>query len=139
MWVGGKKIYFDVTNGGAAGQGQVWEYDPERELLTLIFESPGSSVLQSPDNVVIVPKTGHIFLQEDGAGEQFIRGVTRNGQIYDFARTAANETEFAGGCFDPNGQIFFVNQQGDRGNLPSGPLNGGAVTYAIWGPWKKVD
>ena len=49
------------------------------------------------------------------------------------------ETEFAGGCFDPSGQIFFVNQQGDRGNLPSGPLNGGAVTYAIWGPWKKVD
>ena len=79
MWVGGKKIYFDVTNGGAAGQGQVWEYDPERELLTLIFESPSSAVLQSPDNVVIVPKTGHIFLQEDGAGEQFVRGVTRNG------------------------------------------------------------
>ena len=28
MWVGGKKIYFDVTNGGEAGQGQVWESDP---------------------------------------------------------------------------------------------------------------
>jgi secreted PhoX family phosphatase len=139
MWVGGKKIYFDVTNGGAAGQGQVWEYDPERELLTLIFESPSSAVLQSPDNVVIVPKTGHIFLQEDGAGEQFVRGVTRSGAIYDFAKTGANDTEFAGGCFDPNGQIFFVNQQGDRGNLPAGPTNGGAVTYAIWGPWKKVD
>jgi uncharacterized protein len=138
MWVGGKKVYFDVTNGGAVGQGQVWEYDPERELLTLIFESPSSAVLQSPDNVVIVPKTGHIFLQEDGAGEQFVRGVTRNGQIYDFAKTAGNETEFAGGCFDPNGQIFFVNQQGDRGNLPAGPENGGAVTYAIWGPWKSV-
>ena len=139
MWVGGKKIYFDVTNGGAAGQGQVWEYDPERELLTLIFESPSSAVLQSPDNMVIVPKTGHIFLQEDGAGEQFVRGVTRNGAIYDFAKTAANETEFAGGCFDRHGQIFFVNQQGDRGNLPGGPPNGNAVTYAIWGPWKKVD
>ena len=139
MWAGGKKIYFDVTNGGAAGEGQVWEYDPEREVLTLIFESPSSAVLQSPDNVVIVPKTGHIFLQEDGDGEQFVRGVTRNGAIYDVAKTAANETEFAGGCFDPYGQIFFVNQQGDRGNLPDGPENGGAVTYAIWGPWKKVD
>jgi uncharacterized protein len=138
MWVGGKKVYFDVTNGGAAGQGQVWEYDPEREVITLIFESPSSTVLQSPDNVVIVPKTGHILLQEDGAGEQFVRGVTRNGQIYDFAKTAANETEFAGGCFDPNGQILFVNQQGDRGNLPGGPANGDAVTYAIWGPWKSA-
>jgi secreted PhoX family phosphatase len=138
MWVGGKKVYFDVTNGGAAGQGQVWEYDPERAVLTLIYESPGSAVLQSPDNVVIVPKTGQILLQEDGAGEQFVRGVTRRGQIYDFARTAANETEFAGGCFDPNGQILFVNQQGDRGNVPAGPPDGGAVTYAIWGPWKAV-
>lgn len=139
MWAGGKKVYFDVTNGGETGMGQVWEYDPERELLTLIFESPGETVLQSPDNVVIVPKTGHIFLQEDGAGEQFIRGVKRNGAIYDFAKTAANDTEFAGGCFDPHGQILFVNQQGDRGNLPEGPPDAGAVTYAIWGPWKKVD
>jgi hypothetical protein len=137
MWVGGKNVYFDVTNGGTAGQGQVWEYDPEREVITLIFESPGEGVLSFPDNVVIVPKTGHILLQEDSSGEQFMRGVTRNGEIYDFAKTAANETEFAGGCFDPNGQILFVNQQGDRGNLPAGPDNGGAVTYAIWGPWKS--
>lgn len=139
MWVGGKKIYFDVTNGGEAGQGQVWEYDPERETITLVYESPGSSVLQSPDNVVIVPKTGHILLQEDGGGEQFMRGVTPSGEIYDFARTAANSTEFCGGCFDPYGRILFVNQQGDRGNLPSGPADGGALTFAIWGPWKKVD
>jgi secreted PhoX family phosphatase len=138
MWVGGKKIYFDVTNGGAAGQGQVWEYDPEREAVTLVFESPGSTVLQSPDNVVIVPRSGHILLQEDGSGEQFLRGVTLDGQIYDFAKTAANATEFCGGCFDPHGQILFVNQQGDRGNLPEGPPDGGAVTYAIWGPWKSA-
>ncbi len=138
MWVGGKKIYFDVTNGGAAGQGQVWEYDPEREAVTLIFESPGSTVLQSPDNVVIVPRSGHILLQEDGSGEQFLRGVTLDGQIYDFAKTAANATEFCGGCFDPHGQILFVNQQGDRGNLPEGPPDGAAVTYAIWGPWKSA-
>ena len=139
MWVGGKKIYFDVTNGGEAGQGQVWEYDPERETLTLIFESPSSAVLQSPDNVVIVPKTGHIFLQEDGGGEQFTRGVTPRGEIYDFARTTANSTEFCGGCFDPYGQVLFLNQQGDRGNLPDGPPDGGAVTYAIWGPWRAVS
>ena len=118
-----KKIYFDVTNGGEAGQGQVWEYDPERETLTLIYESPNEGALSFPDNVVIVPKTGHILLQEDGAGEQFIRGVTLKGEIYDFAKTAANATEFAGGCFDPNRQILFVNQQGDRGNLPGGPPN----------------
>jgi hypothetical protein len=139
MWVGGKRVYFDVTNGGAAGQGQVWEYDPERETITLVYESPGSAVLQAPDNVVVVPKTGHILLQEDGSGEQFTRGVTRQGEIYDFVKSAANDTEFAGGCFDPHGQILFLNQQGERGNLPGGPANVGAVTYAIWGPWKSVN
>jgi hypothetical protein len=64
-----------------------------------------------------------------------MRGVTRNGKINDFAKTTDNETEFAGGTFDPNGQILFVSQQGDRGKLPDGPPNSGAVMYAIWGPW----
>ena len=64
-----------------------------------------------------------IFLQEDGNGEQFVRGVTRRGEIYDFARTTANETEFCGGCFDPDGNTLYMNQQGDRGSLPDGPAN----------------
>ena len=139
MWVGRKKVYFDVTNGGAAGLGQVWEYDTERETITLVYESTSSATLESPDNVVVVPRTGHIFLQEDSDGEQFTRGVTPRGEIYDFAKSGANETEFCGGCFDPHGQVLFLNQQGDRGNLPDGPSDGGAVTYAIWGPWKAVS
>jgi uncharacterized protein len=139
MWVGPgtSKIYFDTTAGGAANLGQVWEYDPGRETLTLIYESMNSAALQSPDNVVVVPATGDIFVQEDGAGAQFVRGVTLDGEIYDFARTTANETEFCGGCFDPDGQTFYVNQQGERGNLPNGPANNEAITYAIYGPFHK--
>jgi secreted PhoX family phosphatase len=137
MWAGPghSKIYFDTTTGGAANLGQVWEYDPGRETLTLIYESVNSADLQNPDNVVIVPRTGDIFLQEDGDGEQYVRGVTRDGEIYDFARTTSNETEFCGGCFDPDGQTFYLNQQGERGNLPDGPANERAVTYAIYGPF----
>ena len=137
MWAdpGESRIYFDTTSGGAAKLGQVWEYHPGRETLTLVFESSSSADLQNPDNVVIVPQTGHIFLQEDGDGEQFVRGVTRDGEIYDFARTAANETEFCGGCFDADGKTFYLNQQGDRGSLPGGPANARAVTYAIYGPF----
>lgn len=101
---------------------------------SFFYESASSAALQSPDNIVVVPATGDIFLQEDGSGVQFIRGVTLAGEIYDFAQTGANDTEFCGGCFDPDGQTFYANQQGDRGNLPGGPVNGGAVTYAIYGP-----
>jgi secreted PhoX family phosphatase len=137
MWTepGESRIYFVTTTGGAAKLGQVWEYHPGRETLTLVFESSSSAELQNPDNVVVVPQTGHIFLQEDGDDEQFVRGITRDGEIYDFARTTSNEAEFCGGCFDPDGKTFYLNQQGDRGSLPAGPANARAVTYAIYGPF----
>ena len=129
------KVYFDCTSGGPLGLGQVWEYDPRADALTLIYESNDSALLQNPDNVVIVPATGDIFLQEDGGGEQFIRGVTTDGEIYDFARTTDNDSEFCGGCFDPKGDILYVNQQGGRGSLPDGLPTARGVTFAIVGPF----
>lgn len=139
MWLAySGKVYFDCTAGGDIGHGQVWEYDPAAETLTLIYESTDVARLDFPDNVVIVPHTGHIFLQEDSDGEQYVRGVTLDGQIYDFARNETNGTEFCGGCFDPSGQVFYLNQQGERGSLPDGPPGGQAVTYAITGPFGGV-
>jgi uncharacterized protein len=132
------KIYFDCTTGGEQNLGQVWEYDPERERLTLIYESETNAQLENPDNVVIVPQTGHIFLQEDSDGDQFVRGLTRRGEIYDFARNATNDTEFCGGCFGPDGTTFYLNQQGERGGLPDGPPGGEAVMYAIYGPFGRL-
>jgi uncharacterized protein len=142
------KVYFDCTNGGAASAGQVWEYDSRRETITLIFESPGPTVLDGPDNIVIVPRTGHVFLQEDANNDQFIRGLTPRGELYDFAQTVTNPSEFCGGCFDEDGRTLFVSQQGDisgtnpPGTVPTGNLEGDpssrAVTYAIYGPFEDV-
>ncbi len=134
-WVGRGKVYFDCTSGGEARLGQIWEYDPGREVLTLIFESDDAAQLQSPDNIVIVPQTGDVFAQEDGAGAQFVRGITQDGEIYDFAMTVTSDSEFCGGCFDPSGRVFFLNQQGDR-DTSSGPAVKQGVTYAIWGPFQ---
>ena len=137
MWAGpgGAKIYFDCTTGGPQNLGQVWEYDPGRETITLIYESSDVAKLENPDNVVTVPQTGDILLCEDSDGEQFLRGVTRDGEIYDFAKSGANQTEFCGACFDPDHRTLYVNQQGDRGSLPDGPADSQAVTYAIYGPF----
>ena len=142
----GAKIYFDCTVGGAADLGQVWQYDPGRETITLIYESTNPLSLEGPDNVVIVPQTGDIFLCEDAIAPQFIRGLTPDGAIYDFAMGLNNNTEFAGACFDPDGKTLYVNQYGERGtlpfgpagNLPNGPLAGG-VTFAIFGPFEQRD
>jgi hypothetical protein len=144
MWAGSgghgeSKVYFDCTTGGAQDLGQVWEYDPGRETITLIYESTDPGTLQNPDNVVIVPQTGDVFLQEDSEGDQHVRGLTQEGAIYDFARSATNDTEFCGGCFDPDGGTLYLNQQGERGGLPDGPPDARAVTYAIYGPFEKRD
>jgi secreted PhoX family phosphatase len=137
-------VYFDCTAGGALYLGQVWQYHPKRRTLTLVYESTSADTLEGPDNVVVVPHTGDIFLCEDAAAPQYIRGLTTDGEIYDFALGLNNDTEFAGACFSPDGQTMYVNQYGERGtlpfgpagNLPGGPAEGG-VTYAIHGPFEK--
>ncbi len=135
-WASDGRVYFDCTTGGEAQLGQLWEYKPEGRggRLKLIYESTSSTSLESPDNVVVVPGTGDVFLQEDSSGEQFVRGVTRSGEIYDFAKSVLNETEFCGGTFSPDGKTFFLNQQGERGAPSPGPALE-ALTYAIWGPF----
>ena len=40
---------------------------PCTSILTLIFESPDAAVLENPDNLVIVPKTGHILRAPPGS------------------------------------------------------------------------
>ena len=88
---------------------------------------------------MVIPHTGDIWLQEDGGGEQYVRGVTRRGEIYDFARTVLSSSEFCGGCFSPDGRTFFVNQQGDRlatGETPETQApEARGMTFAIWGPF----
>jgi hypothetical protein len=136
----GFKIYFDCTEGGPQSLGQVWEYDPGRETLTLIYISTDRNTLENPDNITIVPQTQDIFLCEDSPGEQFIRGVTQDGEIYTFAQALTNDAEFCGACFDPDGQTLYVNQQGDRlgeNEPPQGAPENRAVTYAIYGPFEK--
>jgi secreted PhoX family phosphatase len=145
MWVGmNGKIYFDCTEGGALSLGQVWEYDPRRDTLTLVYESTTPNSLKHPDNIVIVPHTGDMFLCEDSSIlPQYIRGLTLDGEIYDFAQALVGQTEFAGACFDPDGQTLYVNQYGLRSasdtspDLPFGPPGQGGVTYAIYGPFEK--
>jgi secreted PhoX family phosphatase len=61
-------------------------------VLRLVYESTSAADLENPDNVVVVPASGDVFLQEDSDGEQFVRGVTRRGRIYDFARRCLNES-----------------------------------------------
>ena len=134
-WYGDQSVFFNATSGGARGAGQVWQYrprTPDTGELVLIFESPSPDVLDAPDNICVSPRGG-LVLCEDGGGAQFMRGLTQDGFIFDFVRSADpnDATEFAGACFSPDGGTLFFNTQGSTTRL--GTERGG--TFAIWGPW----
>lgn len=128
-WYADKRIFFTATSGGDKRLGQVWEYQPEGKtegVLILIFESPGAEVLDMPDNLCVSPRGG-IVLCEDGSIDNYMRGLTRDGRIFDFAKNLVpgfERSEFAGATFSPDGETMFVNIQ-----TPG-------ITLAIWGPWK---
>jgi secreted PhoX family phosphatase len=134
-WYGDKSIYFHATNGGDAQVGQVWRYRPtaaDRGYLVLVFESPSRDVLDYPDNITVSPRGG-IVICEDGEGEQFLRGLTPGGAIFDLGQNLLNATEFAGACFSPDGRALFVNIMGSTRD--AGTEQG--RTLAIRGPWER--
>lgn len=127
-WYGDGAVYFSCTDGGDADEGQIWEYRPGSNAsggtLRLLFESPGADVLHNPDNVCVSPRGG-IVLCEDGGPRQFVRGLTPDGRIFDFAENLVSTSEIAGATFSPDGRTLFFNLQNQPG-----------ATYAVWGPWE---
>ena len=125
------EFYFTCTEGGTQRVGQIWRYTPGEGIeaggtLRLFFESPGADSLDMCDNLVVAP-WNDIILCEDGRGDQYLRGLTPDGKIYDLARNAHKDrSEFCGACFSPDGTTLFVNVQEP------------GYTYAITGPWESL-
>ncbi|HJR16708.1 MAG TPA: alkaline phosphatase PhoX [Gemmatimonadales bacterium] len=134
-WYGDDSIYFNATVGGNAGVGQVWQYHISRDELQLVFESPSPAILNSPDNICVSPRGG-IVLCEDATGTNYVRGLTKEGAIFDLVRNNINNVEWAGACFSPSGSTLFVNMQGNTRPLEA-PSGDKAMTFAIWGPWES--
>jgi secreted PhoX family phosphatase len=129
------RVYITATSGGDAKMGQVWEIDPRRDRLRLVFESPGAPVLNMPDNLTLSPRGG-LAICEDGTVTPCVHGLTREGRIFRFARNNVkidtprngltgdfSQREFAGATYSPDGRWLFFNAQ-----TPG-------VTFAITGPW----
>ena len=92
-------------------------------------------MLDAPDNITVSPRGG-IVICEDGGGQQYLRGLTQRGEIFDFALNTVNDREFAGATFSPDGETLFVNSQGDTSG-PGRPEIEPGMTFAIWGPWEE--
>jgi hypothetical protein len=123
-----------VANGYGNGSGQVWAYHIKRRKLTCVFQSPGPLVLDLPDNIT-TSKHGTLVVCEDNVSDNFIRGLSRKGQLFDIALTRLTSSsgadrsndEFAGTTFSPDGRTLFVNIQASAG-----------MSFAIWGPWRRI-
>ncbi len=132
------RIYFASTSGGDNKGGQIWRYEPtgkDEGDLVLQFESQSREILDMPDNICLKPKSDLIFICEDsdylgigGSPENYIRILTPNGKMGDFAKNITKgfeKSEFAGSTFSPDGKTLFVN------------LQAVGATFAIWGDWQS--
>lgn len=138
MWYGNNRIYFACTSGGVAKSGQLFVYHPsphegsskESEApakLMLYLEPNNTRLLEYGDNLTVAP-WGDVVLCEDGANDQYLRGITPTGKIYTLARSSyVGNSELCGVCFAPNHPTLFVNIQRP------------GITLAITGPWTQLN
>lgn len=136
-WYGQGRVFFVSTSGGHAERGQVWEFHPANQTLRLIFASPGSEVLDKPDNITVSPRGGLVLCEDGDVKPQRLHGLTTDGRLFLLAanhivlkgehngfRGDFRDSEWAGATFSPDGKWLFVNIQ-DPG-----------ITFAITGPWE---
>jgi len=135
-------LYFTSKYGGRAKSGYVFEYDIDREVMWLIFESPGQHVFSGPDNIIMSPR-GSLVLCEDRVSQdpkaQYMAGLTAEGDFFRFAQINPRlsgsygghnlsrtvlQSEWAGATFSGDGQVLFAN------------IFNPGITLAITGPWQ---
>ncbi|MEM9017216.1 MAG: alkaline phosphatase PhoX, partial [Verrucomicrobiota bacterium] len=131
--VGESSIYWACTDGGASHFGQIFRYFPgdsegaegkngDYGEIELYLEPNDSKLLQNGDNITIAP-SGHLYIAEDSSGPCCLQGVSKEGELFTFARNRLNSSELAGVCFSPDGSTLFCNIQKP------------GITLAITGPF----
>ncbi|WP_116808071.1 alkaline phosphatase PhoX [Steroidobacter cummioxidans] len=148
------KIYFVSTSGGVARQGQVFCYDPNREALTMVFNSAGAGVgnneANNPDTITVSPRGGIVLCEDGGNSPQRLRGLTQDGGTFIFAENRMNFTaaqlQQADTALNGLGQVAKLVSAGNYANTEwcgacfydrwlFANLQTPGITLAITGPW----
>lgn len=137
----------DNATGFGKGNGQVWAYHCRSNTLQVIYQAPvddeeANLRFDFPDNIT-TSRDGTLVVCEDSTVDNYIRGLSRGGQLWDIAlnRLVSQVSrdpltgelrpryadEFAGSTFSRDGHTLFVNIQASAG-----------MTFAIWGPWRRI-
>jgi secreted PhoX family phosphatase len=151
-WEDRGRIYFVSTDGGAAGLGQVWVYNPRAETLRLEYESTDATDVDGPDNIAISPRGGVILCEDGDSDPKRLIGLVGEGHTFAFAEniidlkdgdidiidavypgTKANFWDDTIGSFSRRewaGATFFREWLFANVQSPG-------VTFAITGPWRR--
>ena len=130
-------LYICTSNGGAAGTGQIWRYQPSTAegtpdeslspgFLSLYFESNAHTPIDHVDTLLPSP-WGDILITEDGHGQQHLAGLSSSGELYALARNRLSDSEITGPVFALDGSTLFLSLQKD------------GLTLAITGPWLTAN
>jgi len=119
-------VTFASAYGGTNNHGQVWRFTPSTGKLRLLYEPKNRGVLDTPDNLAVSPRGG-VLICEDGYPRNYLRGLTPDGGVFDFAENILDGggSEFSGPAYSPDGQTLFVSIQRP------------GIMLAITGPWGK--
>jgi uncharacterized protein len=154
-WYGGGHIYFVSTDGGQGGNGMVFSLDTRQQTLTLIYDAPTENELDNPDNLVVTPRGGLLFCEDNsgspsyllnGVNTERLVGLTREGEIFTFATNLMDFTATGMGPYrrDNNAVVFNQNYRANEWAGATFDASGQwlfvniqtpGVTFAITGPW----
>ena len=128
--MGDGEVFVCSTSGGQEKCGQVFRYTPgiagTSDTIELFYESRSHTVFNSGDNITVAPN-GHLVICEDqytAVVDNYLRGLSPQGVPYEMARLRL-QTELAGACFSPDGNVLFVN------------VFSPTRTLAITGAWER--
>jgi uncharacterized protein len=97
--------------------------EPEGATLRPVVRFEQSDDFEDPDNITVSPH-GYALCTDGENANQFLAGITPQGQTFPSAHNRMSGEEFAGATCSADGGTLFVNVQ-----VPG-------TTFAIWGPWR---
>jgi hypothetical protein len=51
-------------------------------------------ILDNPDNITVSPRGGILLCEDDDLNNLFLRGLIRDGRVFDFAQNLVNNREW---------------------------------------------
>ena len=133
-------IFECSTNGGAAGKGWIFTYDPRQEAFTRVYAFTGSSAV---DNTAWSLRGRPIPNEDGSATPQALRGPTLDGSIFPFCYNNVNFSRAGmGSCTRASGRVFASDWRGSefcgatfRNEWRFVNIQSPGITVAITGPW----